>query len=77
MSFVLVFMGSPDRMSNPHLRAKLAEALDLLKPPDDALSSLISVMSKYVYQHSPNLCALLKTSLHDVLRRRASLTSLL
>ena len=77
MSFVHVFMGSQDRMSSPHLRAKLAEALELLKPPDDALSSLISIMSKYVCQHSPDLCALLKTSLQDVLKRRASLTSLL
>lgn len=35
MTYILVFMGSPDRMLNPHLRAKMAEALDALLPPQD------------------------------------------
>ncbi len=33
MKFILVFMGSPDRMKNPHLRARMAEALESLMPP--------------------------------------------
>lgn len=32
MTMILVFMGSPERMRNPHLRAKLAEAMDSLMP---------------------------------------------
>ena len=35
MTFVLVFMGSPERMKNPHLRARMAEALEALMPPKD------------------------------------------
>ena len=35
MTFVLVFMGSPERMKNPHLRARMAEALESLMPPKD------------------------------------------
>ena len=33
MTFVLVFMGSPNRMRNPHLRARMAEALEAIMPP--------------------------------------------
>lgn len=32
MTLVLVFMGSPKRMKNPHLRAQLAEMLASLMP---------------------------------------------
>ncbi|GAB6024251.1 hypothetical protein CHUAL_008947 [Chamberlinius hualienensis] len=32
---ILVFMGSPEKMKNPHLRAKLAEALENLTPHPD------------------------------------------
>ncbi|XP_071536976.1 ubiquitin conjugation factor E4 A [Panulirus ornatus] len=32
MSFIIVFMGSPNRMNNPHLRARLAETLESLIP---------------------------------------------
>lgn len=32
MTMILVFMGSPERIKNPHLRAKLAQALDSLMP---------------------------------------------
>ena len=40
MSLVLVFMGSPQRLSNPHLRAELAEMLAALIPRTDRPSSL-------------------------------------
>ena len=37
MSVVLVFMGSPQRVKNPHQRAELAEMLAALLPsPDDS-----------------------------------------
>lgn len=32
MSFLLIFMGSKERMRNPHVRAKLAEVLEALLP---------------------------------------------
>ncbi|CAG0913717.1 unnamed protein product [Notodromas monacha] len=35
LTFVLVFMGSPKRMKNPHFRAKLAECLEALLPIND------------------------------------------
>lgn len=34
MTLILVFMGNPDRMKNPHLRAELAETLAMLLPQD-------------------------------------------
>uniref|UniRef100_A0A8C4Q3Y5 Ubiquitin conjugation factor E4 A n=2 Tax=Eptatretus burgeri TaxID=7764 RepID=A0A8C4Q3Y5_EPTBU len=38
-NFICAFMGSPDRMSNPHLRARLAEVLEALLPPADPMDS--------------------------------------
>ncbi len=35
LTFILVFMGSPKRMKNPHFRAKLAECLEALLPIRD------------------------------------------
>lgn len=32
MTMILIYMGSPKRMKNPHLRARLAEALEALLP---------------------------------------------
>lgn len=32
LSFILTYMGSPERMKNPHLRARLAEALEAFLP---------------------------------------------
>ncbi|RZC37889.1 ubiquitin conjugation factor E4 A [Asbolus verrucosus] len=32
LSFILIYMGSPERMKNPHVRARLAEALESLLP---------------------------------------------
>ena len=45
MTFVIVFMGSKEKMNNPHLRAKLAEVLEGIMPKDQAMgrsSNLIS-----------------------------------
>jgi ubiquitin conjugation factor E4 A len=33
MTLVLVFMGSPQRIKNPHLRAEMADMLSALIPP--------------------------------------------
>ena len=33
MTFIIVFLGSPDRMRNPHLRAKISEGLEAMLPP--------------------------------------------
>jgi ubiquitin conjugation factor E4 A len=39
VNMVLVFMGSPDRLFNPHCRASLAEAVECLLPKKSSLSS--------------------------------------
>jgi len=36
LSLILVFMGSPQYMRNPHLRAGMAETLETLLPPRSA-----------------------------------------
>ncbi|XP_035212964.1 ubiquitin conjugation factor E4 A-like [Stegodyphus dumicola] len=43
MTMILMFMGSPDRVKNPHLRAHLAEMLESLMPvAEDEPSALLS-----------------------------------
>lgn len=39
MTLILVYMGSPERMRNPHLRAELAETLAALLPAESGSSS--------------------------------------
>lgn len=46
MSLVLVFMGNPERMKNPHLRASLAEMLEAIMPPKDT-DGTSSIFSNY------------------------------
>ena len=44
LTFVLVFMGSPSYMRNPHLRARMAEALEAIMPPkQDAAQHNVAV----------------------------------
>ena len=51
MTLILVFMGSPDRMKNPHLRAELAETLAALMPQNpDHIEGRQGILSKYVLQ---------------------------
>ena len=45
MTLILVYMGNPDRMKNPHLRAELAETLAMLLPNDQEQNG--AVMSRY------------------------------
>lgn len=42
MTLILMLMGSPERVKNPHLRAHLAEMLESLMPEEERNSSLIS-----------------------------------
>ncbi|XP_068207310.1 ubiquitin conjugation factor E4 A [Palaemon carinicauda] len=42
MSFIIVFMGSPNRMNNPHLRAHLAECLETLLPDRGSTGGLFT-----------------------------------
>lgn len=58
MTLILVFMGSPDRMRNPHLRASLAETLSSLMPPsEDRQGSNLGMLSVFyegkVFQNHP------------------------
>lgn len=66
MSFVLVFMGSPDRMNNPHLRAKLAEALEFLKPPEktSATSAMSTSERETLFRKHPLAAHVGETLLH-------------
>lgn len=48
MTLILVFMGSPERMKNPHLRAKLAETLAALMPENpDSMNVRRGILSRY------------------------------
>ena len=47
MTLILVFMGSPERMKNPHLRAELAETLAALMPQNpDQIQGRQGILSK-------------------------------
>lgn len=46
MTLILVYMGSPERMRNPHLRAELAETLAALLPAESG-STAKGIMSWY------------------------------
>lgn len=41
MDLILVFMGSQERLKNPHLRAKLAEVLHELMPKHNSASTSV------------------------------------
>lgn len=41
MTMILMFMGSPERVKNPHLRAHLAEMLESLMPASEEESSML------------------------------------
>lgn len=67
MTLILVFMGSPQRVNNPHLRAKLAEMLEALMASKDGeqYSSLIPNMHKErLFTDHPFVEELVPTLLH-------------
>ena len=41
LTFILVFMGSPNRIRNPHLRAHMAEGLEALMPPQNTTQAAL------------------------------------
>ncbi|KAH3871035.1 ubiquitin conjugation factor E4 A-like [Dreissena polymorpha] len=69
MTLILVFMGSPKHMKNPHLRAELAETLAALMPfnPDKA-NAQQGMLSKYhreqVFQKHPLISHLAEKLIH-------------
>ena len=49
MTFILVFMGSPQRMRNPHLRARMTELLVVMIPKkDEPCSSIGALLTRFV-----------------------------
>ncbi|XP_022251871.1 ubiquitin conjugation factor E4 A-like isoform X2 [Limulus polyphemus] len=68
LNLVLVFMGSPERINNPHLRAKLAEILEALMPPRDQEryeGLLVSCTQREkMFKEFPNIIHLVPTLLH-------------
>ncbi|CAF0975154.1 unnamed protein product [Didymodactylos carnosus] len=54
VTMILVFMGDASRLRNPHLRASLAEALELLLPKQHANTRVInSVLSTNIFTNHP------------------------
>ncbi|GBM80653.1 Ubiquitin conjugation factor E4 A [Araneus ventricosus] len=49
MTLILMFMGSPERVKNPHLRAHLAEMLESLMPEDESNTLLSSVYREKLF----------------------------
>jgi ubiquitin conjugation factor E4 A len=47
LSFILIYMGSPERMKNPHVRARLAEALEALLPHHNGEPSNFNTYGEY------------------------------
>ncbi|KAG0726533.1 Ubiquitin conjugation factor E4 A [Chionoecetes opilio] len=66
MSFIVVFMGSSKRMSNPHLRAQLATCLEILLPDTKNSSGGILIgLQEQLFQGHP-LCSQLVATLLNV-----------
>lgn len=67
MTLILLFMGSPQRMNNPHLRARMAEMLEVLitSADDDHFSSIIPSMNRErLFRNHPFVAELPSTLLH-------------
>lgn len=65
MSFIVVFMGSQKRMSNPHLRAQLASCLEILLPETgNSSSGLLKGLQEQLFQRHPLASQLVPTLLN-------------
>lgn len=54
-TMILIFMGSSERVKNPHLRARLAEGLESLLPKqEERRSSFRSILHKKLFVDHPN-----------------------
>lgn len=63
LTLIVVFMGSPNRLKNPHMRAAMAEMLDGLMPPDRGQATLPSSRTALFIQH-PRAKDVVGTLLH-------------
>lgn len=73
LNFITVFMGSVDRMKNPHLRAKFAEVLEAVMPHMEPIApgAVQPVMFQRerlfcTYRHAPQLAEALITVFVDI-----------
>ncbi|KAL8579420.1 hypothetical protein ACOMHN_026785 [Nucella lapillus] len=64
MTLVLVFMGSPQCIKNPHLRAELAEMLSVLLPSKDDSRGMFKFARDQLFQTHPLVSHLAETLLH-------------
>uniref|UniRef100_A0A0P4VWG4 Ubiquitin conjugation factor E4 A n=1 Tax=Scylla olivacea TaxID=85551 RepID=A0A0P4VWG4_SCYOL len=65
MSFIVVFMGSSKRMSNPHLRAQLASCLEILLPESkNSSGGLLIGLQEHLFQSHPLSSQLVSTLLN-------------
>lgn len=65
MTLVLVFMGSPQRIKNPHLRAELADMLSAIIPPRNESRGIFAKFAReQVFQKHPLISHLAETLLH-------------
>lgn len=65
MSFIVVFMGSPKRMNNPHLRAHLAECLETLLPESGSSSGgLLAGCREHLFTKHPASPQLVTALIH-------------
>ncbi|CAH1794964.1 unnamed protein product [Owenia fusiformis] len=67
MTLILVFMGSPERMKNPHLRAKMAEALEALLPPKEreySMGIIGNFNREHIFHSHPHIQYLAQTLIH-------------
>lgn len=67
ITLVLVFMGSPERMKNPHMRARLSELLEALMPAKEGehYNTLIPcVYRERLFKDHPYISELVPTLLH-------------
>ncbi|XP_021351085.1 ubiquitin conjugation factor E4 A-like isoform X3 [Mizuhopecten yessoensis] len=65
MTLILVYMGSPERMKNPHLRAELAETLSALIPPKmDSNSGQYDFIRHRLFYYHPHVKHVAEKLLH-------------
>lgn len=64
MSFIIVFMGSPHRMNNPHLRAHLAECLETLLPESTNTGGLLAGYREQLFTAHPAASHLVTALIH-------------
>ncbi|KAK7018070.1 Ubiquitin conjugation factor E4 A [Halocaridina rubra] len=64
MSFIIVFMGSPNRMNNPHLRAHLAECLETLLPESGSSGGLLVGFREQLFTSHPASSHLVTALIH-------------